>query len=72
MNAFAFDDRKLDAILKSYFEDMYKYVDNNNDTIKIETIYKTIPTQLGNDSHKFQYKNIANNASKRDYEVPLF
>ncbi len=51
---------------------MYKYVDNNSDTIKIEAIYKTIPTQLGNDSQKFQYKNINKNARKRDYEVPLF
>ena len=72
MNASAFDDNKLEDILKSYFEDMYKYVDNNNDTIKIKAIYKTIPNQLGNDSHKFQYKNISNNARKRDYEVPLF
>lgn len=71
MNASAFDERKLDEILKSYFEDMYKYVDNKNDTIKIEAIYKTIPGQLGNDSHKFQFKNINDNARKRDYEVPL-
>lgn len=72
MNASAFDDSRLQDILKSYFEDMYKYVDNNNDTIKIEAIYKTIPTQLGNESHKFQYKNINENARKRDYQVPLF
>ncbi len=72
MNASAFDDNKLDEILKSYFEDMYKYVDNKSDTIKIEAIYKTIPAQLGNDSHKFQYKNINDNARKREYEVPLF
>lgn len=72
MNASAVDDSKLDGILKSYFEDMYKYVDNRSDTIKIGAIYKTIPNQLGNDSHKFQYKNISDNARKRDYEVPLF
>lgn len=72
MNASAFDENKLDEILKSYFEDMYKYVDNKSDTIKIEAIHKTIPVQLGNDSHKFQYKNINNNARRRDYKIPLF
>lgn len=65
------EDKTLDAILRSYFEDMNKYIDNKQDAVKIQSIYSTIPNQLGNTSHKFQYSLINDNARKANYEVAL-
>jgi hypothetical protein len=50
---------------------MNKYVDNKFEAAKNETIYKSIPVQIGNKSNKFQYAKIAKNARKRDYESSL-
>lgn len=66
-----FDNSIVENITKSYFEDMYKYVTNANETIKIENIFSSVPSQLGNDSHKFQYNKITSNARKREYESSL-
>lgn len=65
------EDKRLDAILRSYFEDMNKYIDNKQDAVKIQRIYNTIPNQLGNTSHKFQYSLINESARKTNYEVAL-
>lgn len=66
-----FDKTIIEDIIQSYVNDMNKYVQNKNESIKIETIYKSIPTQLGNKSNKFQYGKISSNARKRDYETAL-
>ena len=66
-----FNSSIIENITKSYFEDMYKYVTNANETIKIENIFSSVPSQLGNDSHKFQYNKITSNARKREYESSL-
>ncbi len=66
-----FDRTIIDDIIQSYLNDMNKYVKNKNESIKIESIYKSIPTQLGNKSNKFQYGKISSNARKRDYETAL-
>ena len=50
---------------------MNKHVQNKFESIKIETIYKSIPSQLGNQSNKFQYGKISSNARKREYETAL-
>lgn len=70
-NTSSFNDNILKDIVSAYFEDMTKYVDNNSETIKIQAIYNTIPSQLANDSHKFQYSKIKSGSSSRDYELPL-
>ena len=44
---------------------------NKFEASKIENIYKSIPSQLGNQSNKFQYGRISSNARKRDYETAL-
>ena len=66
-----FDKSIIEDIYQSYLNDMNKYVDNKFEASKIENIYKSIPSQLGNQSNKFQYGKIASNARKRDYETAL-
>ncbi len=58
-------------IINSYFEDINRYVDNNNEALKITKTYKSIPSQLANESHKFQFTKIEKNAKKRDYESSI-
>lgn len=70
-NAASFDSSILTNIINAYYEDMFKYVDNNSETVKIKATYSSIPSQLANDSHKFQYSKINTNSRKRDYELPL-
>lgn len=66
-----FDKTIIEDIYNSYLNDMNKYIDNKYEASKIETIYKSIPSQLGNQSNKFQYGKISSNARKRDYESAL-
>ena len=66
-----FDKSIIEDIYISYLNDMNKYVNNKFEASKIENIYKSIPTQLGNQSNKFQYGKISQNARKRDYETAL-
>ena len=66
-----YDKSILEDIILSYLNDMNKYVQNKNESIKIEAIYKSIPSQLGNKSNKFQYGKITSNARKREYETAL-
>ena len=70
-NILKFNRDILEDIYKSYLNDMNKYVDNKYEATKIENIYKSIPTQLGNQSNKFQFGKISSNARKRDYETAL-
>lgn len=66
-----FDKSIIEDIYKSYLNDMNKYVENKFEASKIESIYKLIPSQLGNQSNKFQYGKISSNSRKRDFETPL-
>lgn len=66
-----FDKSIIEDIYQSYLNDMNKYVENKYEASKIESIYKSIPSQLGNQSNKFQYGKISSNARKRDYETAL-
>lgn len=61
----------LDNIRDSYFKDMSKYVTSKSESLKIEATYQSIPSQLANQSHKFQFSKIDSNAKSRDYELPL-
>lgn len=66
-----FDKSIIEDIITSYLNDMNKYVQNKYESIKIESIYKSIPSQLANQSNKFQYGKITSNARRRDYETAL-
>ena len=61
----------ISNIIESYFDDMKKYVDSTSETLRIRRLYNSLPNQLANTSHKFQYSKIDKNAKSREYEVPL-
>ena len=62
-----YDENILKNIIESYFKDMDKYVTSNNEALKIERIYHSIPSQLANESNKFQFSKVHNGAKSRDY-----
>ena len=66
-----FDKSIIENIYQSYLNDMNKYITNKFEASKIESIYKSIPSQLGNQSNKFQFGKISSNSRKRDYETAL-
>lgn len=66
-----YDSSIMEDIISSYFKDMKKYVKTDAESLKIEKVYKSISSQIANDSHKFQFSKIDNNAKSRDYELPL-
>ena len=66
-----FDKNIIEGIFNQYLNDMNKYVINKSESIKIEKLYKSIPIQLGNDSKKFQFSKISNDARRREYETSL-
>ena len=70
-NIFDFDKNIVKNIIESYLNDMNQYILNNTEKSRIEAIYKSIPSQLGNVSNKFQYAKINSNARSRDYETAL-
>lgn len=70
-NIFEFDKGIITNIIESYLNDMNQYILNNTEKSKIEAIYKSIPSQLGNTSNKFQYTKINSNARSRDYESAM-
>ena len=70
-NIFDFDKDIIKNIIESYLNDMNQYILNNTEKSKIEAIYKSIPSQLGNVSNKFQYSKINSNARSRDYESAM-
>ena len=70
-NIFDFDKTIVKNIIESYLNDMNQYILNNTEKTRIEAIYKSIPSQLGNVSNKFQYTKINSNARSRDYETAL-
>ncbi len=66
-----YDTNILKNITESYFDDMNKYIISNSESLKIEKIYKSIPLQLSNESKKFQYSKVQENAKSRNFESAL-
>lgn len=64
----SFDADILRNIITSYTNDMQKYVTNMSESVRIENLYNSIPSQLGNQSNKFQYSKIKQGAKSRDYD----
>ena len=50
---------------------MKKHLLNHNEALKIERTYKSIPSQIANESNKFQYSKIISGFRARDYETAL-
>ena len=61
----------LNDIIEDYKNDMNKHVTNTAETLKIRSIYNSLPTQLQNASKKFQYSIVDSKAKSRDYVLPL-
>ena len=68
---FKFDKEIISNIIESYLNDMNQYILNNTEKSRIEAIYKSIPSQLGNTNNKFQYTKINSNARSRDYKSAM-
>lgn len=66
-----YDKTILENILEAYFNDMKKYVISENEVLKIRKVYNSLPSQLANQSKKFQYSKIDKNAKSRDFESPI-
>lgn len=66
-----YDTTILKDIVESYFNDMDKYVTNETEALKIKRIYDSLPSQLANTSHKFQFSKISTDARSREYTSPL-
>lgn len=66
-----YDKTILSDILNSYFNDMNKYVKSEEESLKINRVYNSLPSQLSNLSNKFQYSKIGKNARAREYETAL-
>lgn len=56
-------------IIAGYLNDMKKYVKDSTETVRIENIYHSIPTQIGNKSNKFQFSKVRNGARSKNYET---
>lgn len=65
-------DREIHAnIITAYIADMRKYTISPEETIKIQSIYESMPMQLGKDNKKFKYSIIQKGGNRRQYELPL-
>ena len=67
----SFDSHILSDIKDMYIADMQKYVKTGVESIKIEKIYKNIPSQLAKDNKNFKYSFIEESGRKRKYESSL-
>ena len=66
-----YDKNIISNIIESYFDDMKKYIQTQTEALRIRTLYESLPSQLSNSSHKFQYSKLNTGAKSRDYELPL-
>lgn len=71
LNILEYDDNIIKSIIEAYLADMKRYTLNYFETVKIEKIYKNMPSQLAKENKKFQYGKIEKNARSRDYETSL-
>lgn len=71
LNILEFDNNLLQSIIDAYFADMKKYTLNYYESVKIEKIYRNIPSQLAKENKKFQFSKIEQYVRRRDYETSL-
>ena len=62
------DNSILEDIKNEYYDDFKKQIDNKNDSLKIEETYKSVPSQLSNESNKFQYSKIKKGGRGSEYQ----
>ncbi len=61
----------LKNIVISYLADMNRYTLNNNESVKIEKVYNTIPSALAKENKRFKYVDIEHGANKRGFESAI-
>ena len=66
-----YDKNIISNIIETYFDDMKKYIQTQTEALRIRALYESLPSQLSNSSHKFQYSKLNTGAKSRDYELPL-
>ncbi len=66
-----YDSNIVSNIIEMYIADMKKYVKGNIESVKIEKVYKNIPSQLAKDKKTFRYNLIDEEGRKRKYETPI-
>ncbi len=66
-----YDIKILKNILASYYKDMRNHVKNEAEALKIERVYRTLPSQLMNASKKFQISNVDENGKMERYETAI-
>ena len=66
-----FDSHIISDIKDMYIADMQKYVKGTLETVKIEKVYKNIPSQLAKENKNFQYSFIEETGRKRKYESAI-
>lgn len=66
-----YDSHILMDIKEMYIADMKKYVNNSLETVKIEKVYKSIPSQLVKKNKAFKYNYIDEMGRKRKYESSI-
>ena len=66
-----FDSHIISDIKDMYIADMQKYVKNSFETVKIEKVYKNIPSQLAKDNKNFKYNFVEETGRKRKYESSI-
>ncbi len=71
MDILRYDSHIISNIVEMYISDMKKYVKNNMESVKIEKVYKNIPSQLAKDKKTFKYNLIEEEGRKRKYESPI-
>lgn len=71
MDILKYDSHITSNIIEMYIADMKKYVKSNIESVKIEKVYKNIPSQLAKDKKTFRYHLIDEEGRKRKYETPI-
>lgn len=66
-----FDSHIISDIIDMYIADMKQYVTSISETVKIERVYKNVPSQLAKNKKNFQYNFIEEKGRKRKYESSI-
>ena len=68
---FKYDITIISNIIDGYKDDMSNHIESSTETLKIENIYKSLPSQLMNISKKFQFSKIQGGGRARTHMIPL-
>ena len=66
-----FDRKITENIIDMYISDMNKYTTNSFESVKIEKVYKNIPSQLAKENKKFQYSALEKGSDKRKFQSAI-